>query len=751
MRETPLSLREEFAQRQVDQRIGDLVPHILNLKESPVQLSTRAAVLGVLISVAAALAPAALPAQQPTRPDSATRDSVQQLEAIEVTVTRTPEPLNRVPAAVGVVDKDEIRRAQATLGLDEALNDMPGVYVANRYNFSLDQRLSIRGFGSRANFGTRGVKILLDGIPQTLPDGQSQLTNVEFGSLGRIEVLRGSASSLYGNASGGVISLESQPADQEPFAQYARVEGGSFGLFKWQTRTSGRVGTASGTLSVSRTLRDGFRQQSAADLRMLNAAVDWAVSGSTLLGLRFGAADDPKAQNPGALTATEYSANSDSAAAGNIRRGADKDVEQQQLALLFRHVDSSLNEINVSVFGVLRDLNNPLATPPPTQPGPTAGTYVAIDRAVGGARATVTRRLGSAPAAPRVTGGVDFQAMRDDRTNSRSVGGQPTSPLFLDQREKVTELGPFMQVNWAATSRLLAAAGARYDRVTFTVDDHIGPNSGSRNLGSWNGNLGLSYFVAEGLIPYANVSSSFETPTTTELANRPDGSTGFNDQLGPQRAWNYEVGARGRLGSRLEYSIAGFLGRIRDAIVQYQEVGGRAYFRNVGQTHNDGLELGLTARPITGLKIFGSYTFANYGFADYKVVNGTEVDTLDGNRLPGVPRHFARVGLRAEPGWGLAVDVDHTLSSFIYADDANTVKVDGWGAGVTNVRVSWSGELGSAVFRPFAAVNNLFDKQYVGSVTINGFDRLINVPRVLEPAPGINFYIGAEVGWRARR
>jgi iron complex outermembrane recepter protein len=717
-----------------------------------VQLPTRSAALRALILLAASPLPATVTAQQqPTRPDSLARDSVQQLQTLEVTVTRTAEPMDRVPAAVGVIKQDDIRRGQTTLGLDEALNDLPGVYVANRYNFSLDQRLSIRGFGSRSSFGTRGVKILLDGIPQTLPDGQSQLTNVEFGSLGRIEVLRGSASSLYGNASGGVISLQSEPADLGPFAQYARVEAGSYGLFKWQTRTSGRLGSASGTLSVSRTLWDGFRQQSAADLRLLNVAIDYSVSGTTLLGVRFGAADDPKAQNPGALTSAEYIANPDSASAGNIRRAADKDVEQQQLALLFKHVDAAANEINVSVFGVLRDLQNPLATPPPIQPGPTAGTYVAIDRAVGGARATVTRRLWDATLAPRVTGGVDFQALQDDRTNSRSVSGQPTSPLFVDQREKVTELGPFVQVNWAPTERLLAAAGARYDRVTFTVEDHIGSNSGSRNLGSWNGNVGLSYVITQAFVPYANVSSSFETPTTTELANRPDGSTGFNDQLGPQRAWNYEVGARGRLGARVEYSIAGFLGRIRDAIVQYQEVGGRAYFRNVGQTHNDGIELGLTATPLKGLRIFGSYTFAHYTFADYKVVNGTEVDTLDGNRLPGVPRHFARLGLRAEPGFGLALDVDHTLSSFIFADDANTVRVDGWGAGVTNVRLSWSGELRRAVVRPFVAVNNLFDKQYVGSVTINGVDRVVNAPRVLEPAPGINFYLGAEVGWRALR
>ncbi len=711
----------------------------------PIRTAARCA----LLALAAALFPAAGSAQQPTRPDSAVRDSIQRLETIEVTVTRTTEPLERVPTAVSVLGKTDLRRGQATLGLDEALNNLPGVFVANRYNFSLDQRLSIRGFGSRSNFGTRGVKIVLDGIPQTLPDGQSQLTNVEFGALDRVEVLRGSASSLYGNASGGVISLRSERADPGPFAQYARVEGGSNGLFKWQTRTSGRVGTASGTLSLSRTLWDGFRQQSGADLRLLNAAVDYAVSGTMLLGLRFNAADDPKAQNPGALTQAEYDANPDSAAAGNIRRGADKDVQQQQLALLFTHLDDFGNEVNVTLFGLLRDLENPLATPPPIQPGPTAGTFVTIDRAVGGVRAAVTRRLWRDAAAPRVTGGLDVQAMRDDRSNARSLGGLPAAPVFQDQREKVTELGPFVQANWPATARLLASAGARYDRVSFTVEDHVGPNSGSRTLDSWNGNAGLSYLVNEGFVPYANVASSFETPTTTELANRPDGGTGFNEELGPQRAWTYEVGARGRIGTIVEYSFAGFLGRIRDAIVQFQEVGGRAFFRNAGKTHNDGLEVGVTLTPVSALRLYGSYTYAHYTFADYEAVTPAGVARFNGNRLPGVPDHFARLGVRGEPGWGLALDLDHTLSSSVFADDSNTVKISSWGAGVTNVRLSWSGELGRAVARPFVAVNNLFDKRYIGSVTINGFDRVANVPRVIEPAPGINVYVGAEVGWRA--
>jgi iron complex outermembrane receptor protein len=705
-----------------------------------------------LLTLAVLALPRSGAAQQPTRRDSTARDSAQQLKTIEVTVTRTTEPLNRLPAAVTVINSTDIRRAQPTLGLDESLNNVPGVYVANRFNPSLDQRLTIRGFGARANFGTRGVKILLDGVPQTLPDGQSQLTNVEFGTIGRIEVLRGSASSLYGNASGGVILLESEPADPGPFSQYVRAEGGAFGLFKWQTRTQGRLGKASGTLSLSRTLIDGFRQQSAADLRLLNSSIDYTLTGNDLLTLRFNAADNPKAQNPGALTPAEYAANPDSAARSNILRGADKDVQQQQLALGYRHIGNDGTEYNVTTYGFLRDLANPLATPPPTNVTARTGTYVTIGRAVGGVRASGTRRLGAGPLAPKLTAGLDYQYLRDNRANVRSDSGAPTTVTLLDQKETVSELGPFVQAQWSPVQRVLVSAGTRYDRVSFTATDRFladgVDNSGSRTMDSFSGNGGVSYVVSDALVPYVNVASSFETPTTTELANRPDGSGGFNDQLGPQRAWTYEVGARGRIGSLVEYELAGFLGRVSDAIVQFQEIGGRAFFRNAGKTHNDGVEVGLSVQPVAGVRLFGTYTFSNFTFSDYKVQTGATVDTLDGNRIPGVPKHFARFGLRGDVGRGFAVDVDHTLSSSLFADDDNTVPIGGWGAGVTNLRLSWRGDLGRTQVSPFVGINNLFDKRYISSVTVNGFDRLANAPRVIEPAPGINVFVGGEVGFR---
>src|SRR4051812_19731541 len=210
------------------------------------------------------------------QPDTSTVDSSRVGKLPEITVTRAPEPLQRVPYAVGVLDRDALQRGQQTVGIDEALNNLPGVVVSNRYNFSLDQRISIRGFGSRSNFGVRGLKILLDGIPQTMPDGQSQLTNVDFADIDHAEVLRGASSSLYGNASGGVISLRTEAAAPGPFAQRVRVNGGdgkraSDGYYKWQSWTSARSGSVSGTLSVSQFKADGFRQHSAAEFRQLNA------------------------------------------------------------------------------------------------------------------------------------------------------------------------------------------------------------------------------------------------------------------------------------------------------------------------------------------------------------------------------------------------------------------------------------------------------------------------------------------------
>jgi iron complex outermembrane receptor protein len=247
--------------------------------------------------------------------------------------------------------------------------------------------------------------------------------------------------------------------------------------------------------------------------------------------------------------------------------------------------------------------------------------------------------------------------------------------------------------------------------------------------------VGASWAFGDRFVPYVNVSTAFETPTTTELVNKADGSGGFNPELGPQRAVNYEIGARGQPAPWVNYSLALFLGRITDAIVQVGEIGGRAFFGNTGKTHNDGAEVGLRVTPTRGLTLSGAYTYARYRFAS---------GPFEGNRLPGVPEHYWRFGLRTELPASFFLDADHTLSSSLVADDPNLIPVDSWGAGVTNLRLGWEGEVGSLHLGPFLGVNNLWNRRYVASVTLNGLGG-----RVFEPAPLRIIYFGAEIGYRA--
>ena len=683
------------------------------------------------------------PQQDTLRLADTTRRAV--LPDVEVRVTRAEEQRLRIPFAVSVLGGDAVRRAQLTSGLDESLSRLPGVVVLNRYNYSLDQRVSLRGAGSRANFGLRGIKVLIDGIPQTLPDGQSQLSNLELGLVDRIEVLTGSAGALYGNASGGVLAFSTE-TPTAPWEARLRVTGGSFGTRKWQSVAGAARGSTRALVSLSRLGTDGFRQHSAATAWQFAGKADFVLSQRSSLGVRFAAADAPRAENPGALTAPEYAARRDSAAGSNILRGADKQVSQQQLALRYRWLDGSGAVVEASAFGLLRDLKNPLATPPPPPVSAGAGTYNTIDRAVGGIRVSgilpLRREL-------RLSTGLDAQTMRDNRQNQRSNAGAPTGELLADQRETVTELGPFAQLHWEASDRVLLLGALRYDRLVFRVKDHLlsdgVDNSGKRIMQRASGSGGVSVRVAAAATVYANVSTSFESPTTTELVNTQNGTAGFNTTLDPQRTVAAELGARGQAGTTLDYSIAVFTNRIRDAIIQVREVDGRAFFANAGKVRNRGIEAGLGVSPWSWVRLQGAYAFADYRFSEYRVQNGATTDTLDGKRLAGVPKHFLRATLTVSRG-PIVVEADQLTAGEVFADDRNTVKVDGWGAGVTSLRVSGTARWGGLRLEPFAAVNNLFGKKYVGSVNLNGA-----FGRVLEPAPGRNGYLGMEVGWASSR
>lgn len=691
----------------------------------------------------------ALAGAQQAPADSLRADSAraQRLATVRVEVARGEASLDRLPWAVGAQRVEQIRRAQATVGIDEALANIPGVVVANRYNYALDQRVSIRGAGSRANFGLRGVKVLLDGIPQSLPDGQSQLTNVDLAAISKVEVLRGSASSLYGNGSGGVIAFTTDLSAPHRLGLTVRQTNGSFGLAKTQLRASGRAGNTLSMISVSRTETDGFRQYSAARTEQLLAAVDQALGANLTLQLRAGAAETPKALNPGALTLAEYTANRDSAALANVNRGASREVSQRYLSLRLRGT-SDAGEWSAALYGQRRFVDNALAVPPPGAPtAPTSprGTFSTLDRRVTGMRLDASRRVSESL---RLATGVDYQRSFDVRRNQAATGGRPTAAtdtLLLDQNEIVQSVGPFAQLQWEPTSRLTASVGARWDRLQFEVQDNFltdgADNTGRRLMTAATGHVGVVYRVSGAFAPYGNISTAFETPTTTELQVRPDGQGGFNPDLGPQRLRTVEVGARGEIGRRVAYELAMFQVDASDAIVQYLETSGRAFFRNAGQTRSRGLELGITARAASWLDLQAAWTLADYRFDDYILpLTSTTADTLDGNRLAGVPERALRLGARAT--WrAFHFDVDHTSQGDMFGDDRNLVPVKGWGDGQLNLRAAYTGTWRGLRLEPFVSVQNALDAPYVGAVTLNGA-----FARVLESAPLRNWYVGLELG-----
>ncbi|HXF96734.1 MAG TPA: TonB-dependent receptor [Gemmatimonadales bacterium] len=707
----------------------------------------RSVTPGILVLLGTAAVVRAAPARAQAEPTAPRDSAAHRLPPITVTATRSDVPLAKVPHAVQVLERAEISRARPTWGLDEALLGVPGVYVANRYNFSLDQRVAIRGFGARSAFAMRGVKVLLDGIPQTLPDGQGQLTNLELGLVDRMEVLRGASSALFGNASGGVISLwtDPTPGDGKRREYEVRLVGGAFDRdlertwTKWQGAARFRAAGGAALVAVSRLAYEGERDHSNADLRNLNLRYQRPLARGWELSLTLDAGDQPRADNPGALTAQELRANRDSAAAANLLSRAGKAVRQLQTGVMLRRAEPGGGEAAVTLFALTRDLDNPL---------PFA--YIRLDRRAYGARVTVTHPLRGAHLPRRVTFGLDFQRQRDDRVNHPNDGGRPdTSTRTLDQLEQVSELGPFVQVGLALSPVAAVTAGARYDRVSFRVRDRLvtGSNpddSGERVMEAVSGSLGVTVEPGDRVVLYASAASSFETPTTTELANRPDTAGGFNAALEPQRAWNYELGARSAGGGLLTWNAALFRVDVENLLVSFEIPSSpqRRFFRNAGRARHVGLEIGGSLVPGEAVVVRGSWTWSRFRYVDYAVpAAGGGLLVRDGSRVPGIPEHFGRLLVRVGPAAarGAWIEVEQTASTGYPVDDTAAVRVSGWS--VTTLRAGWDGRLGDLGLHPFLAVANVFDRHYVGSVVVNAARG-----RYYEPAPGRHLYLGVSLG-----
>ena len=644
------------------------------------------------------------------------------LPGLSVTVLSTPIEVNRAPYAVAVSTQEEIQRGRPGLGLDEALRAIPGVQVDNRFNYALGERISIRGFGARAQFGVRGVRVLVDGVPATFPDGQTSLSHVDLGFLSRAEVVRGPASALYGSSAGGVVRFETEEAPSTPLGQRVGVMAGSDGLLRLQSTTGGRRGRTAYLLNLSRVTYDGYRTHNGAENNRVNARLEYLGDTDEL---RFSLSlVDYDADNPGSLSDSLLRVDRSAAFANNVRQGTGEAGRQGQAGLTWRRPLAG-GAVTATAYGIARSVDNPIPN-----------TIVVLDRAVGGVRASWAKE------APRFAWSVGAEGAvdRDHRENFANQQGE-RGALTLDQDEGVDNAALFAQARAFPLGRLTALGSLRYDWYRFTADDRrvsdTDPDdSGEITMSSLSPSAGVSFQVARALNLYANVATAFETPTTTELANRPSGAGGFNPELEPQTAVSYEIGAKGSLGGWARYEAAAYHADVDDELISFEVPGapGRSYFRNAGSGTHRGVELGVHLAPAPWVQLRGGYTYTDARFDDYVAPGGD----FSGNRLPGVAPRRAELALTVNGPAGIFAGLEGRHTSELPVNDANSVHspastVVDLRAGMVSLR------LAGLALEPYGGITNLLDEEYNTSVVINAFGR-----RFYEPGPPRSLYLGLD-------
>ncbi len=669
-------------------------------------------------------------------------DPAKHLGDITVSATRVDKSIYEIPAAVGYVGKDDIQLGTQQLGIDESLLKIPGVFMQNRYNFAQDLRISIRGFGSRATFGIRGIKLYVDGIPATLPDGQGGVDSIDIGSLERMEVIRGPSSSLYGTASGGVINMytEDGPVDG-PFVE-ARTSFGSYQFRKHQIKAGGQKDKLNYLVNFSRLELDGYRDHSKTENLLFNSKFRYDIDNTSDLTLPVNVLDSPEAQDPGGLVRIGNAFNVDvttptAAQRNNLRFDAGETVEQQQIGLLYNKSIGEKHDFTLRNYYVFRNFNNKLTYGDFSGLGVTpSGGIVGLDRFFvgGGGQYNYSDNLFARK--NRLTIGFDIDSQMDERVNyTNVVDSIVIGPKSLDQDEDVFSWGIFLQNEFSITDSLGLTAGIRYDEVEYDFTDNYfvdgTDDSGDITFTEWSPQVGLLWSVNNAVNIYGNIGTSFEPPSSREFAN-PTAAGGFNPNLKAQTATNYEIGVKGFVTSKFNYELAIFRIETDDELVLAgQNPAGSDFFINAGETTRNGVEAAMTVKPLQGMDLSFAYTYSDFEFDEF-TVGGT---SFEGNALPGIPEQMAYVELAYYHPSGFYSIWDTQFVDQVYVDNANSDAAGYYT--ISNYKLGYEIDLGNKIFTPFLGVNNIFDRNYFGAVRVNESNS-----RFFEPAPELNFYAG---------
>ena len=685
-------------------------------------------------------------------PSLATAESSSDETALQINITA---PLietrwQDAPSGVTLINEDDIGDGRAPIQPTDALNMAPGVLVQNRDNFAQNPRVSIRGFGARAPFGIRGVRVRLDGIPLTTVDGQAQIDAIDPSSIKSIEVLRGANAVLHGNGSGGLLDYQSYSPRQAPFARLETQIGG-FGLrrvhgaFSQQLDASDESGNESGDDAslayrgaVTQLKQDGYREQS--EVERINAGLwidyqqgsrDWFVILNHL--------DNPLAEDPGGLTYEQWQSDPSQAAFLASAMNAGQQVTQNIASLgMVQRFSGNNHQLRAQSWITQRDFEQQLPFP--------GDSLIQYDRKIIGGALNYQRPLGKLTLHTQLS----LEDQQDDRQRyCRNTSLEPficktgiSNDLALDQRETARNTGlGFQLAGPIAEQQGRWIIGLRHDRLRLKIDDLLQPilqangtdNSGEREYNETHYSLGYSHKLDNNWSAFSQYATSFEAPTFTEFAN--PGGSGFRPGLEPQTSRSFEIGLRGKLYSyQLEASL--FSVKVKDEIIVDNNPGAapddeRTFYRNADRTRRDGLELGGRWWPTTlpQLQLSGALTYMDARF-----------DDTSNNALPGLPdwTTFIDAEYQFQQGYFAGIAVQHIGKR--YADDANTVNVAS--QTVTDLRLGRKLSSNQHNIQLFIGIENLFDAEHLGNLRINARNA-----RYYEPVAERRVYAGIEVSW----
>ena len=657
------------------------------------------------------------------------------LNEVVISASRKEQLRFDAAAAIDSVQVDPFRTASPLVNLSEVLSAVPGLQIRERQNFAQDLQLSVRGFGTRSTFGVRGVRMLIDGIPATMPDGQGQAATASLSSAKRIEVLRGPVAQLYGNAAGGVVQVFTNDPPTSPAAAFVGVNvgAGSYGQSQLGVSAGAGTETLGGLIDISRYRAQGFRDHSAAERTQLNAKVVARPSVDTTVTGVLNIFSQPTAQDPLGLTHAAFDQNPRQAIAAATTFDTRKKIDQQQAGVVIEQRLSSSDTLNARLYGGTRQVNQTLALTGVA--ANSAGGVVDLDRNYGGVGFNWTHNTLAKGLPLSWTVGVEADTLRETRrgfVNNNGVSGATRR----DENDTARNLDLFAQIDWTFAQNWRAMAGVRSSRVRFSVEDHYitvasPDDSGRVQYRNTSPVVGLVWHAAETLNFYTNLGTGFETPTLAESAYRA-GATGPNFALQPSKSRQGEIGMKARV-DRHAIDLALFDARSNNEIVPLTVDNGRTIFQNVDQVQRRGAE--VSAKSAWGkINTRVGYTWLNARF-NKSFLNGQNASIRAGNQLPGVPRQSLFADIEYRPSDALSMGLETRVESKAYVDDLNSDAAPGYA--VFNARAAYEFRMRSTKMVLFGRIDNLLNKNYAGSVIVNDGNG-----RFFEPAAGRRIFAG---------